>query len=121
MASCPTTKPASDSPPPGWQGYDGDPRFFHCGYEGIKETTTPNPKTGRLQNECFYDESGTLVDENHPYAGCRGTPNEYDAATDPFAHTTQDSGGIFQAGPQGLTTSAKKKANDLMKSIGIFD
>ena len=28
-------------------------------------------------NECFYDEKGILVDKNHKWSGCAGTPNEY--------------------------------------------
>jgi hypothetical protein len=46
-----------------------------------------------------------LVDENHPYAGCRGTPNQYDSAQHPLDHTFSDTGGIWQAGGPAFMTS----------------
>lgn len=46
----------------GWMAYPGDPFFYHCSFRGIIE----NRSTGML-NECFYDESGTLVSDNHPW------------------------------------------------------
>lgn len=113
MLACPTTKPDLRNMPAGWQSYEGDSRAFHCGYEGIKETTPPSPSSGRLQNECFYDERGNLVDESHAYAGCRGTPNEYDATTDTWDHIWNDKGGIRHAGWEGASTSVRKTTDDI--------
>jgi hypothetical protein len=42
-------------------------------------------------NECVsYDDAGALVDENDPYAACRGTPDQYDASNDPVKHAATD-------------------------------
>jgi len=112
MQACPLKKPEKNNPSMGWKKYEGDSRVFHCGYEGIKEDVTPNIETGRVQNECFYDEKGTLVDKKHPYAGCGGSPNQYDAAEKPWGHTWSDEGGIRKAGPEGLGTSVKKAFGD---------
>lgn len=75
---------------------------FHCGYDGIKEDRTPTGPGGIPQQECFYDENGALVDENHEYAECGGSPNQYDADANPWDHTVNDSGGIVSNGLQGL-------------------
>lgn len=103
MAPCPTTLDAGDSPPEGWRDYSGNPSVFHCGYRGILENVTPSPD--RMMNECFYDETGALVDEDHPYAGCGGTPDAYDSRTDPWDHTFNDPGGIWEAGWDAFWTS----------------
>lgn len=77
----------------GWRSYaeTGDPTWFHCGYEGYLEDREPSPEHPIA--ECFYDEHGRLVDEGHPYAGCRGTADNY-PATDEWNHTFNDPGGI---------------------------
>lgn len=49
------------------------------------------------KNECFYTHTGNLVDENHKFPGCRGTPNQY-GKDSPFSHTFLDTGGILKQG-----------------------
>src|SRR5439155_14977891 len=71
MPACPETLSATDSVPAGWKPYHGDSSWFHCGFRGILEDRIPTPSDP--QNECFYDNSGKLVDASHPFAGCRGT------------------------------------------------
>ncbi|KCZ70539.1 hypothetical protein ANME2D_02559 [Candidatus Methanoperedens nitroreducens] len=101
IQACPPSWP--DPVPSGWQRYHGNPNVFHCGFRGILENRIPTPDDP--QNECFYDHSGTLVDQNHPYAGCRGTPNQYDSDDSPVSHTLRDTGGILYAGPDAFITS----------------
>jgi hypothetical protein len=96
MLACPPRLAPGERTPSGWQAYHGDTSWFHCGFRGILEDRLP--VEGDPQNECFYDHSGTLVDASHPYAGCRGTPNDYDSARDPGRHATIDRGGIVRAG-----------------------
>lgn len=96
MQPCPTHLNATDPVPSGFKDYYGPSGIFHCGYRGILEDRIPTPDDP--QNECFYDETGTLVDESHPYAGCRGTPNSYDSSTSGWDHFANDPGGIWQAG-----------------------
>lgn len=103
MRACPPTLHDDQETPSGWQAYHGDSTWFHCGFLGILEDRSPTP--GDPQNECFYDHSGALVDENHPFAGCRGTPNEFDSSEHPLDHTFRDSGGIWQAGGPAFVTS----------------
>ena len=103
MPACPATLAATDPVPTGWKPYHGDSSWFHCGFRGILEDRIPT--VSDPQNECFYDHSGTLVDASHPFAGCRGTPNQYDSSSDPLGHTFQDTGGIWQAGGPAFMTS----------------
>lgn len=103
MPACPAQLADDDPVPSGWQQYHGDTTWFHCGFRVILEDRDPTPADP--QQECAYDHSGRLVDENHPYAGCRGTPNQYDAAKHPFLHTVIDTGGIAQAGGPAFVTS----------------
>jgi len=56
------------------------------------------------------------VNENHPYAGCRGTPDQY-TADDWWDHTFNDSGGIWEAGGPAAKESIRKKADDLSNAI----
>ncbi|MEA3323828.1 MAG: DUF4157 domain-containing protein [Euryarchaeota archaeon] len=113
MLACPTRLEDTDPTPAGWQSYHGDPSVFHCGFRGILEDRNPTPDD--LQNECFYDHSGALVDENHPYAGCRGTPNQYDSRQYwGIPHATIDPGGIVRAGAPAYITS---RFHDLMRPI----
>ncbi|OSM00475.1 hypothetical protein [Magnetofaba australis] len=106
---CPGSPPRGNS---SWKPYAGPSSVFHCGYEGYHEqgfTPTPEKPTA----ECFYDETGKLVNRNHPYAGCGGTPNQY-PDLDP-RHTTQDRGGVVKKGPTGIATSIEKQWDDLWK------
>ena len=93
---CPSSWPVSwfGNLPAGWKYYTGDTSVFHCGYRGILETH--GGAEGKMINECFYDEKDALVGPGHPYAGCAGTPDEYDFAQGLFAklgHALLDAGG----------------------------
>lgn len=112
MASCPPALPESAPVPPGWKPYFGDSSAFHCGYRGILEDRRPTPDDP--QNECFYDHGGALVDENHPHAGCRGTPNQYDSSSSTAGHIFLDSGGILRSGWGAFWASRK---HDLVEGI----
>jgi hypothetical protein len=112
MAPCPATLRASDPTPPGWKPYFGASSVFHCGFRGILEDRKPTPTDP--MNECFYDDSGTLVDASHPYAACGGTPDYYDSKSDPVKHFAIDKGGIVRAGPGAFYESRK---HDIDKSI----
>lgn len=90
-AQCPPTPPRNQSE---WRPYVGDPDTFHCGFEGYLENRDPSPSWPI--GECFYDEQGRLVDEKHPYPGCRGTPDSYGA--DDLRHFWPDPGGIASEG-----------------------
>jgi Domain of unknown function (DUF4157) len=103
MPACPAHLADDDPVPAGWQAYHGDTSWFHCGFRVILENRNPTPSDP--QQECAYDHSGTLVDENHAFAGCRGTPNQYDSAQHPLLHTFSDTGGIWQAGGPAFMTS----------------
>lgn len=105
MKPCPKTLKKKDPVPSGWKAYQGDPSWFHCGFRGILEDKEASPKSP--QNECFYDHSGALVDDNHKYSGCKGTPNQYDSKKNPILHTFWDSGGITWAGIPAFLTSMK--------------
>ena len=104
MAACPGHLNDGEPTPVGWKDYFGASGVFHCGFRTILEDRMPTPSDP--MNECVYDHSGTLVDENHPYSGCRGTPDQYDSRTSPVRHATIDSGGIVRAGAPALATSA---------------
>ena len=102
---CPPRLGPDDPVPQGWQEYHGDPSWFHCGFRGILEDRTPTPE--EPQNECFYDHDANLVDENHEYAGCRGTPNQYDSSSNWFKHTFLDTGGIWHRGWEAYEESRR--------------
>ena len=89
--TCPNRPPRGSS---GWRSYNesGDPDVFHCGFEGYLENREPTPE--RPAAECFYDEWGHLVDDQHQYAECRGTPNQYGA--DQWGHIWPDEGGVIK-------------------------
>ncbi len=113
MLACPPRLAADDPVPSGWKSYQGDSSVFHCGFRGILEDRAPTAND--LQNECFYDHSGALVDQNHPYAGCRGTPNRYDSRfLGGVPHATLDPGGIVRAGAPAFLSS---RVYDLDRSI----
>jgi hypothetical protein len=103
MAACPSHLNDWDPTPAGWKPYFGNSAIFHCGFRGILENRAPTP--GDPMNECFYDHAGTLVDDSHPYAGCKGTPDQYDASKDPIKHAVIDAGGIVRAGGPALAES----------------
>jgi hypothetical protein len=105
MAACPSHLADADPVPPGWKPYFGDTSVFHCGFRTILEDRAP--AAGDPMNECVYDHSGTLVDDSHPYAGCKGTPDQYDSKKDPIKHATIDSGGIVRAGAPAFADSVK--------------
>lgn len=100
-AMCPQRKPIGDSR---WKSYDGVPSVFHCGYEGFLENRRPS--RSQPLAECFYDEQGLLVDQNHPYAGCSGTPDQYPA--DDLRHTTEDEGGVVEEGWDSFWESRRR-------------
>ena len=108
MAACPVRLSPKDPIPAGWKSYFGPSWVFHCGYRGILEKRKPAP--GNPMNECFYDETGRLVDDKHPHAECGGSPDEYDASgswKDKFLHFLIDKGGIVQAGAPAFWESMK--------------
>lgn len=108
MAACPARLSPKAPIPTGWKPYFGPSWVFHCGYRGILEKRTPSP--GNPMNECFYDETGRLVDDKHPHAECGGSPDEYDASgswKDKFFHFLIDKGGIVQSGAPAFWESMK--------------
>ena len=94
-----------------WSSYDNTfgKYAFHGGMEGYLENKDPSPESP--QQECFYDDSGNLIDENHQYAGMRGTANEYDGhkgdSSELWNHFYNDSGGIWQNGGEAFSTSVE--------------
>ena len=97
-ADCPCSPPPASNDD--WKPYEGDPDWFHCNYNGVVENRDPDPNDP--QAECFYDENDVLVGDNHPYAGCKGTPNQYD---DWVRHFFIDSGGVLGAGGPAYSDS----------------
>lgn len=91
-AMCPVRPPMGQSQ---WKPYVGQTWAFHCGFMGFLENREPVPEDPIA--ECFYDHQGTLVDENHKYCGCRGTPDQY-PASDWWNHFWIDSGGVWAEG-----------------------
>lgn len=73
-AICPGTPPHQNA---NWIPYGGNPNAFHCGYDGFLENRIPNEVDPSPAAECFYDHEDNLCDENHKYAGCRGTADLY--------------------------------------------
>ena len=103
MVACPDTYSAEDPVPDGFKRYYGNSCIFHCCFDGIIEDIVPS--VDDPQNECFYDETGVLVDSSHPQSGCGGTPNYHDSESDPLGHTFNDPGGIWHAGWDAFTSS----------------
>lgn len=108
-AQCPQRPPRGAQ---GWRSYSetGNPDWFHCGYEGYLEDREPSPK--HPVAECFYDEHGRLVDEGHPYAGCKGTADSY-PATNIWDHTVNDPGGVVSEGWGAFRESQRHQADQL--------
>lgn len=92
QAPCPATPPVGDN---GWEPYKGNPEVFHCGFPTFLENRDPS-RSNRIA-ECAYDATGSLVGKGHPFAGCRGTPDQY--TLDQYGgfgtvlHTVFDDGG----------------------------
>ncbi len=106
MAPCPQHLNDNDPVPSGWRLYPGPTAVFHCGFRTILENRAPSRDDP--MNECVYDHSGILVDNTHPYAGCRGTPDQYDSSAsrvDWILHGTIDSGGVVREGLPAFITS----------------
>jgi RHS repeat-associated protein len=116
---CPSKPPRNNSD---WRLYPSESgrETFHCGYEGYLARVPPTPENP--MNECFYDENDNLVDDNHPYAGCQGTPDQYDghgSLLDKIMHTGPDSGGIWNKGWEAYKESNRHKqdkANGVLKT-----
>jgi len=110
-AACATVPPRGVS---GWRSYNdtGDPAIFHCGFEGYLEDHAPAADWPVA--ECFYDERGRLVDESHPYAGCRGTADSY-PASDWFGHAVLDPGGILRAGIPAYLESLRHAGDEAIR------
>jgi RHS repeat-associated protein len=100
-AQCPSSPPSSNDTE--WIEYKGNPFVFHCGYDGYLENRYPLPEDPIA--ECFYDEHNTLVDDNHEYSGCKGTPDQY-PAEDWWNHTVNDDGGIRKSGGEAFVESS---------------
>ena len=111
MKPCPKRPPENN---PLWKPYSGDSSVFHCGYRGYMEANII-PSFTRKMNECFYDENGILVDENHKYSKCGGTPDAYDSSAgilDKFLHGTIDPGGVaFEGLPAYRESQRHKREN----------
>lgn len=116
MTPCPGSLNKSTPTPSGWKSYNGNSWFFHCGFRGILEDRVPTPDDP--QNECFYDKTGSLVDKNHAFANCGGTPNQYDSNKNPILHTLIDSGGIVSKGWDAFWESRK---HDVSGISDIYD
>jgi len=113
-AQCPARPPSAltldyrCTPRDLWKPYYGDPDIFHCGFEGFLENREPTPENPIA--ECFYDNSGNLVDENHRYASYAGTPDQYSGENSPWNHGVSDSGGILKSGWSPFWASAVKRS-----------
>jgi hypothetical protein len=116
MAPCPPRLADSDPTPPGWRTYPNSTGWFHCGFRTILENRDPRPDDP--MNECVYDHLGTLVDDSHPYAGCKGTPDQYDSRTQKWNHFWHDSGGIWHQGWRAFWAS---REHDMEKPLPIAD
>jgi hypothetical protein len=100
-----------------WTAYHGDTTWFHCGFECYHENKEPCPNDPIA--ECCYDEKGSLVDENHDYSGCRGTPNQY--PSDDLKHIYPDTGGVIKKGWEAYQESRRydrdKKRKERIEQI----
>jgi hypothetical protein len=106
MAACPAQLNDEDPVPSGWRLYPGPTSVFHCGFRTILERRAPT--MADPMNECVYDHSGVLVTDSHPYAGCKGTPDQFDSNAgilDKALHGTIDSGGVIRQGAPAFITS----------------
>ena len=136
MSPCPSSPPTSCTScaegSGGWKKYGGNSNVFHCEFRGFLENRVPSEENPAPANECFYDNSGALVDENHKWKGCRGTPDYYpyfgtgtDADEDRSSpHATKDTGGTL--GPskthanlavEALAESVKYHASTVSETV----
>jgi hypothetical protein len=119
MANCPEHLEDAQSTPAGWHDYVGSGLgIFHCGFRTILENRAPTPDDP--MNECVYDHSGNLVNASHPYAGCRGTPDQYDGHSgtpfQKFMHTACDTGGIVAQGIPAFITSRRHDIDEAIRA-----
>ncbi|MGB5854635.1 MAG: RHS repeat-associated core domain-containing protein, partial [Oceanisphaera sp.] len=136
MLPCPSSRPTSCTScaegSGGWKEYGGNSNVFHCGFKGVLENRVPSEKNPAPANECFYDNSGALVDESHKWKGCRGTPDYYpyfgtgtaadEARKSP--HATKDAGGTlgpskthFNLSAESLAESADYHASIISETV----
>lgn len=118
-ATCPLTQAEADSKPKEWKKYSSGnvvtrsfkrlgEKLFHCGYccylenREVEDICVDDPIA-----ECCYDESGILVDENHPYSGCKGSDDQWPADKFPVEHTLFDKGGIRHEGGRAFRESMR--------------
>lgn len=109
---CPPRIEGATENPSVWSNYtDSKPEagsnMFHCGlcgYQTYIQNMPMRPSPSNTQGECTYDDKGDLVDDNHPYAGCKGTANSH-APNDMF-HIFPDPGGLVFNGVQGMAASS---------------
>ena len=106
-AKCPSSPPRNDK---NWIKYYGDPKIFHCGYDGYLENRQPTRISPMA--ECFYD-GRRLVTENHPFSACGGTPDQY-GKDSPILHSTIDSGGIMRKGAPAAWDSFRQKVGSFL-------
>ena len=115
MLACPQQLNDNAPTPLGWRDYPNSTAWFHCGYRTILENRSPTPEDP--MNECVYDHNAVFVDNNHPYSGCKGTPDQYDSRTNPLKHSTIDSGGILREGMPALIDSGAHAVADIGHAI----
>ena len=120
MIACPTALLDTDPVPEGWRLYPGPTSVFHCGFRTILENRTPT--VDDPMNECVYDHSGVLVDDRHPYAGCKGTPDQYGTSTilDKILHTACDTGGIVREGLPAFIASREYQVHQAIAGSTII-
>ncbi len=124
MLPCPVHPPVITTPYTDWRPYPHSTTWFHCGFRTFLENRPPTPTDP--MNECVYDNSDVLVDASHPYAGCRGTPDQYDGhggmstPHDTLMHIFCDSGGIVAEGLPALITSGRFLINSTIDSSTII-
>ena len=92
--------------------------IFHCGYECYLEKRNPEDiDNAQCVNdpigESCYDENEQLVDDTHPYSGCKGTPDYWPASYFPVEHTIFDKGGPRYEGWRGFTESNRHSRDQL--------
>ena len=125
ITPCP---PSEDSPDlqdsTQWTPYDNQigSFIFHGGMNGYLENIEPSPE--RLQQECFYDKEGDLIDEDHEYSGMGGTANQYDGHGDSWLdmwdHFYNDSGGVVKNGAEAVSTSLSYHMDNICSDLSEF-
>lgn len=131
ITSCPShvSEIQSTDSDTNWTSYDPDPNsfnvrdigeaLFHGNQTCYLEDVEPSPETGQIQQECcFFNESGSLIDENSEYAGIGGTANHY---SDSWNHTVKDPGGIWHSGREAFSTSMEYYADSIYEDSLLED